>query len=487
MRGLCKYQVLFIMTLFFLPSLFAEDTVPVEGSTPLVIPLSKNVNDQNLTISTIGSQIGELLQKIPSSSMPQSFETVQKIRQNYEDFFAAKDSCAKKAEEAETLCIESKSPSAQKAKGIVARAGPILASISSAQKACSSTADMASSAGEAVSAAKSACAGAKTMCDISCSTANKSLENFMALSKDFVNVANIEIAKGRAEMQYQFYLIEAEFAVNKYNAAYPKTIGTEKNATPLGTTASLVGRCQDYARDVDLFARSLGNLLAANQSAKDCAAKLGTNSGSPTSMAQYCELPANSSTSICVCQRDNNAAGCPGSIGKNSGADKLKDETGKNIKNAAGANQFAGGFDPVTSQAIDLGKLKSDANPNSDSSIKDSAKNDGGIGAAPGGGPGSSLGSGGGGAGASSKDAAVDPENKKNFGTFGAAGGSGSSSGKAGSSSAGALGKKEMDGIQRAIASEKLRAEVSGPNGKSNWEKVTTQYLQKSPSLLSGQ
>lgn len=492
MRVIFNCLVLSISILLLAPRVFADGSGV--GTMPLSIPITQSASEQNMIISKIGSQIGLLIQSTPPGLLQQSSAGAQKILQNYQEFMAAKTTCAKNAEIAETLCIESKSPQAQIAKSIVDNAGPILALVSSAQKACSSTADMTTLASEAASLAKGACVSAKTLCDSSCSTAGKSLESLLAFSKAYVPAAHLEIKKVMATTvelasEEMILLESADLAVNNYDAAYPETIGSEIKVLPIGTTGSIVGRCQGYAKDVVLFAINLGNLLNANQSAKDCAAKLATNTGSPTSKAQYCEVPANAVTSFCVCQKDNNAAGCPGSIGKTGGVDKTKDETGKNIKDSSGKNQFAGGFDPVKPQSVDLGKLNSEDKAKSENGDSANSKIDGGIGAnaAAGGGPGSASGAHG--AGDSSKDASLNPEDKKkwSFGSFLGIGGGGSSSGRSGSGSAGSLGKKEFDGIQRAIASEKLRAEISGAAGKSNWEKVNERYLRNSPSLLSGQ
>ena len=48
----------------------------------------------------------------------------------------------------------------------------------------------------------------------------------------------------------------------------------------------------------------------------------------------------------------------------------------------------------------------------------------------------------------------------------------------------GSIGTKEMNAINRKLASEQVAAQVSPASGKSNWEKVKQMYLFKENSFI---
>lgn len=480
-------------------SLTKAGTAPAAGSVATAISAESLRTGQELLSAangTLSNAIQIATTSTPAPAVPYSFtaSSLTALQTKIQSYVSTtKKACASAAETAGFMCIESTSPGAVAAKGIMELAGPALATTNSVNKSCNDTAKVTDLVGKGLALAKGACIAMKTACDLACTTATADL-----------NAINAMIGKLTADLTTDF-LSASEYCGNltllyaecqAANVAKRESLSgailalkpaVAKEAVPAspGTTPFIAAKCQMHATDIAQFGLNIFNIMQSSASAKACAAKTAGGNGSA---AEYCKLPANSATTFCVCLKDNKAEGCSGYVAKTSDSIKL-DETGKDIKDTGKGNQFMSGFDKVKPQNIDLGKLNSDQNKTADAGkASDSKGTGGGSGSYPSGGSSGSSGGAAGG-GHDAKDAVGSGDKKKwSFGSFaGGGGGSATSGGGAGfKGSDGGLGQKDMDALQREIASEKIRAEVSGASGKSNWEKINERYLSNSSTLLSG-
>ena len=463
----------------------------VVGSIPEVVPFKSSTVVQNEKLQGIvSSQIIPTLSVLNAAGMS-SAALLYEIQVSIETLMKTKIACSDSADTAEQLCIEGKSPQAIIAKGIVNAAGPILASINSAQKSCSTTASTTNLAQQAMSLAKGACVGAKLICDTTCSKADAELKVISSKLTIFQTkaMAEYKLRLGASIDPLDRVILEpVPPALVSLKATVEPVLVAESAPAPTGTTTSLVVRCQGYSKDVALFATNIFGLLAANKSANECKDKLASTGGNPSAQ-EYCAIATNTSSTFCKCQKDQTAEGCPGHLAVTPTTSKeTKDGKGNNIKSDGKGNQFAGGFDPVKPGPVDLGGLKSDGTTRTAGDDKKADAGGGGFGSAGTSGGGSSGGGSGAGKGSDAKDAVAGEDRKKTgLGSFFGLGGGSSSGSGSGKSGNGSLGQKDMDAIQRQIASEKLRAEVSGASGKSNWEKVSERYLRNKSTLLVGQ
>lgn len=459
------------------------------GSVPTVVPF---VTSAEVTSKKLASEVDFQFPSLYSMLVGANISTasdLQHIELAIETYTTSKMACAKAADTAEGLCIESKSPQALSAKGIVDSIGPALEKISSAFGSCNLAASKSQLVKDKTDLAKDACVASKVICDGSCAKAAGQLKEINANTTAFINATKAEItAKITPACQTPPYkmckeISEASLALDTFAAAVPPALQAEAAATPVGTTASIAVRCQGYSKDIALYATNIAAALVAKQSAQSCADQL--NNGSTASKEEYCKISANAGTSFCKCQKDNTLEGCVGYTAKAVVGEKIKDDTAKDIKNIGSKNQFAGGFGKNSS--IDLGKLKSDLPMTAEDYKKAADSKTDAATANPAGSVGGGPSGGNSGGSVNAKDAVGSDDKKKSFGSFFGGGGGGSSASGSGKGSNYGLGKKDMAQLQRQIASEKLRAEVSGASGKSNWEKVSERYLRNSSSLLVGQ
>lgn len=408
-----------------------------------------------------------------------------------------KKTCLGLAEKTEFLCIEGTSPGAVAAKTLVSSAGPILAAVNSAQKACSNTSKITGLAAMGLTVAKGVCMASQMACTTSCSAALAKLKssvttytsNATTASTTDQKLAYAECAKLLSGYGACIGEANAKVAAVKSALAQVQTI-TQKEAAPTpGTSAGLAAKCKMKLADALMMAANVASLMLAKKNADECDKKLSTAgvAGAGATVTQYCETPANASTQFCSCQKEPNKEGCPGFTASTSTVDKEKqDQKGLDLKGVGGKSSFAGsgnkGFDPST--GLPTGVSDSEASGD-ESQLSLSGSGSGTT--FGGGGGGNAAGAGGAGsAAAGSSNPPVEREKKKwDFGSFASSlfGGGGGSKGK--NTTNGNL--KQKEAIERKIASDKLSREVSSASGKSNWEKIRQAYLIKENTLLTGQ
>lgn len=406
----------------------------------------------------------------------------------------SKPACTGTAEKAELLCLES--PGVSNVKTMMNIAGPVVAAVSSASKACSSLNKLTSLAGTGLTIARGVCVASKFMCDMSC---GKSVKEIIALAAEIQAVQttfNQELARMKLNCDSIDFGVDpicmkimADHApVNASLQQIGVALKPETTPTP-GTSVSLVAKCQGYAKEVIQLTVSILGTIKASDNAKKCEQQLATTAGGAAiSAQQFCEVPANAVSPVCKCKSDPSAVGCPNALASLSTSAAAANQQGSNLKNSAGVSGFASDGSKVN---LDSALPSSGAAFNSKTlpSGAGLSSNRAGLGGSGAGKSGGSSSSGGGSdTGSAGTDVAAKPAKKKwDFGSFFSSGGGGGSSGGSKSSANGNLiGGKQMDAIQRKLASDQLATEVSPASGKSNWEKVRRMYLIQENTLISG-
>ncbi len=421
----------------------------------------------------------------------QSSALVKPLAASLEKYLTlSKKACTENAERSNMLCLEDTSDGIKAVKMLVDYGGPILGAISAAQKSCSSLNKITSLASMGLAAAKGVCMASKYMCDNTCGAAQKELLNIQKNAKQFAQAFNSDVNLGRMACASTDAASQAKCAAVKQQHPVVTPIITqldynlvaEVKPTP-GTTPAMVVGCQNHLKDIGLMALNLIGVMKARDSAKECEKQLSVAGGGELSKQQYCEIPANAPTETCKCERDKMAAGCPAALAatlNSSGSDLA----GLNIKNGAGVSGFASGATPTTPTSALTGLNGASSNPNGSGYKGRGASSSAGSGG--GNSQGADSSAAGGGDSASALDKKDKSSKKWDFGSFGSNEGGGSAGAKGIGKNGGGLGEKDMDALNRKIASEQFAAEVSSSSGKSNWEKVKRMYLFKETSFLNG-
>jgi|GEM_PF-3828526 len=418
-----------------------------------------------------------------------AIDSVQKHITEYE---AAKTSCTTVAEVTETVCFEGTSPMAIAAKTAINIAGPVIALVGSAQKACSKTATITGYAALGLTVAKGICIGSQLTCKTSCGLALLNLKKSIAAWSATVEAAVVkDTAAANTCAPECTAIIPVRTAAAKAAIASIQLL-TENEALPvsLGAAGGLSASCALKAFDVAMFAVNIANLTMANKSAKQCEAKLAASSGegSTVTATQYCETAANANSEFCKCQKDPKAQGCAGHFATEK--DINPDIAGTNLKGGAGGpSSFASASKtnadiPKNSALADNVKNDSDASDELGAKDPSTEANSAGQGGSVGGAPNNFSND------TAAADAATNEKKKWSFGAF-ANGVSNMFGGGRGSKAPGPNGNsksaqdQQNQALQRKIASDKLAGEVTSASGKSNWEKVRQTYTIKKNTLLS--
>lgn len=436
-----------------------------------------------------------------------------------------KPTCITLTEKTEFLCLEGTSPGAAAAKSLVSSAGPILAAVNSAQKACSNTSKITGLAGTLLTAAKGICMASQGACTLTCGAAlTKWTGSITALVAKIQTQAQADASlaetdcyeKGEAAGEaaaaasmgagympaFQAVYGPCKADVAKKAAAVKAALTeiqtvskTEAVPATPGTSAGLAAKCKLKITDAIMMAANVASLMMAKKNADECDKKLSTagTAGAGATVTQYCETPANTNTQFCTCQKNPNQEGCPGFTAATPATEQQKaEQQGLNLKGVGGKASFAGsGNNSTTKPTGALGDVPtSGAGGGSDPLSLNGAGpgSTGGAGEVIGGNsPSAGLGKAGG-SGSGSDAATIEREKKKwDFGSFASSVGSFFGGSKGGSRGNGSLSNTQKDAIERKIASDKLSGEISSASGKSNWEKIRQAYLIKENTLLSGQ
>lgn len=402
------------------------------------------------------------------------------------EYHAELTKCSESAGKAANFCSMIRSPTAQAVQMLMTAGAAALQSTTSASKNCRMTAGLSKVAQSAMTLAQLTCSGMKMRCDSSCAAATKKYEKLSAKTQQAITCGNGKIQAGSAALVGGAELVREGQSSNVGAQTVQKSIGvTQKDLS------GYIAQCEAHSLDIMQMGMQVAGLATAFMQAKDCEKKLtadnGSGDGTPATVADVCQQPANASMQMCKCNANPMAEGCPAAI-----ASKPSDSgKGMTLKTTGVGSQMGGpsvysqkGLSPGARAALGL----------------DSGNNDGAWGSSPnadagGQSPfGAVAGAGGGSAGGASgategKDKKVAEDKDKKAGGSGLFGGLGGFGGLFGSGDKNKDGRtfkggNPVDNAKRKLASEDYAAEVSAASGKSNWEKVRNRYVENRGTLL---
>lgn len=477
--------------------------------TPPPTPITAAAEQQTTTLTgAVKTAISGALPVLQNATPSLPFSNSATLLTSYIDpmitkYATFKKTCTTLAEKTEFVCAEGTSPGQRATRALMAASGPLLAVMNSAQGMCSTTSKITDLASKVLIGAKLVCSGAKITCGLTCASAVSDLQ---ALSVDFDTrfESALELDQEMALENCSFFNEPASCnsdVANKFTAAVKAkgAISTALRAElgpTLGTSPSLVAKCEHSVEHIIGMTANVVSLAAAQKSAEECERRLASGGDMPTQ--QYCAMAGNSTTQFCKCQRDNTQEGCSGYLAMTSGG-PLNTNTvgGTNLKSeGSGPSSFAGGgpsssIKPSGDIALPTNLTQNNSNPSGNSLTANSNGNSGRGSPTGGSGLGGS-GSSGSGSSASNKNNADKPEKKWSFGAFANKvgnlfkGGGGKSSKSSANGSVTAANKADAL-AKRKLASEKLSSEVTQASGKSNWDKVHRTYTLNESTFISGQ
>lgn len=261
-----------------------------------------------------------------------------------------------------------------------------------------------------------------------------------------------------------------------------------------------VKTCKSYDGALAQMAIMASQMITTAALADKAANELGSNDPSKNidySMKTMCASADSANNPVCKCESNPNAVGCPGNL-----AASMKESNTAKLNSNAGASNMAGinKNKIITSdgKSLDMSGISLDAQkalaatsakPNSESDLSngkpEAAQGGGGAGGGSGGSSGSTAANGKG-----DENSKTDPTSIG--GKFSNAVGSlfkGGFFGGGGSRENSKNGKIQTDQyqqkIQRSIANQQVRTEVSNSTGVSNWEKVKQKYKSDSQLLIN--
>lgn len=441
------------------------------------------------------NHLGNGAQSIPFMGVINAYN---EIGQELNLYVQDKQLCVKKAELANKLCIEGRSPGARAAKALVDFSGPVLAMMASAQKACSGTRKVMNLAAIGMTVAKGVCVAAKMTCDAKCADTTAKLNAIATKVQAVDGFLATDVAKGIKEcatrgtqsVACKNDLVTKKRTVNVVNSMLNSDIQQENNPQN-GTAAQMVANCQEKGKDILLMATNIMGMMMAKSGAKKCEEQLAASAGTAgasgdISTADYCASAATSGTQFCKCQSNPTAEGCAGSLAAGGAVGDANNQRGANLKANQGVNGFAGGGTRGSGSNFNLG---GGSNGTESGAALASLEAGGSVTGAAGTGSGGSVaGSAGSAAAADGTGNGVKPgekadDKKWNFGSFvpGGGGAMGGRGGQAGGN--GNLTSQQQEAIERKIASERYSAEITTSSGKSNFDKIKSVVRQISSTL----
>lgn len=489
--------------------------VGAQPTDPASVPAPQTVISQNATTATTNMinaikraeasiqpvltvQIGTATYNFPATkaAMQQLTAAAEGIYKN------KKEVCVKGAEKTEKLCLEGTSPGVRAAKGLMDAAGPILAVIGSAQKACSSTRKITNLAAVGITVAKGVCVASKVSCESTCSAAMEERKNLADRKLAEVETKmNTETAAAQRACDALAATTAGtpppcrpaiENAYNQFRSSYKTSVSAALNqeGTPnQGTSLAMKNQCAAKGRDILLMATNILGLVMAKQSAQKCEKQLAsaTTAGGPganISTSEYCSSPETSTTQFCRCQSNPTAEGCPGNLAAGGLDPSQNNQRGVNLKAGQGVNGFAGG----TKGGVGGTDFNLGGGNGADSTGAALANLQGGgsvFGASSA--MGSTVAGGGGGSATPTAAAAAasgtTPDKKWNFGAFASSGGGGTAARGGSAGGNGNMSQQQQEAIERKIASDKYAAEVTPSSGASNFDKIKKVVRQISSTL----
>lgn len=399
-----------------------------------------------------------------------------------------KEACTKNSAEAEKLCSMVRSDKAIMVQQLMSAGATVLSSVTAASEACGTTQNLAKVAQGGMLLAQAACAAVKFRCDISCASAEK-------LMVEIKTGATALKVCGLDKLQStQMSGAELVQSAGRISARLDK----ELQAT--NTVPAAIVQCKKHSADIATMGMQVLGFAQASLEAKTCKEQLsagqsgkGTNTaaGGPASSlttADYCAIPANASSTTCKCTKGPNTDGCLGSIAKSGiNIGHVAAGGGASAFAGAGSGSFAGvnasnpadkktasvngaGLSAAAREALGL-----PANSSAESTA---------AGTGPGSGAASTV-------GALAKQGSAENLEKGKY-NFSSSSGLGGSGGSGASRSAGGAGTnrpgytdEQEKAVQRKLASEQAKAEISSASGISNFEKMRNRYRIDSEKFLA--
>lgn len=372
-----------------------------------------------------------------------------------------KTACTKNSAEAEKLCSMIRSDKAIMVQQLMSAGAAVLSSVTAASEACGTTQNLAKVAQGGMILAQMACTAVKFRCDVSCASAEK-------LMVEIKTAATALKVCGLDKLQ-STQMSGAELV----QTAGRISIRLDKELQATNTVPAAIVQCEKHSADIATMGMQVLGFAQASLEAKTCKEQLAagqsgkgssTAAGGPVSnltTAEYCAIPANASSTTCKCAKNLNADGCLGSIAK-SGVNMGHIAAGAGASGLAGAG--SGNFAGV--------------NAGNTADKKTAAASGTGLSAA-------------GAVSALTKPGAAESAERAKY-NFGSTGGFGGSGGGAASRPAGGAGTnrpgytdEQEKAIQRKLASDQARAEISPASGISNFEKMRNRYRMDSEKFLA--
>lgn len=388
-----------------------------------------------------------------------------------------KESCSNTSAQAEKMCSMVRSKKAKDVQKVMSVGAAVLSKVTAASDACGTTSDISKIAQGGMLLAQGTCSAMKIRCDLSCASAKK-----MLLTMERTAGA-LKACKATITTTAPASLAQVETGVTNFQAKIKEELSEGKSVP------NAITQCKNHKTDIALMGLSALGFLSAFQDAQECKKQLASGNGdggktssslaSPTmSTAEYCSMPNNAASLTCKCTTNPNAEGCLGSLAK-SGVNIGK------IGNNGGASAFA------SAGSNGLGALKSTGKNGSGSdelapgaNLSEAAREALGISAVA---PGDAVGTAAGGAAGSAEAArkAKEEEKEKPKYSFFSNLGSMLSGGRKPDQAAKAAirGYEQDQAIKRKLASDQVRAEISGASGKSNFDKIRSRYQQNAASF----
>jgi len=407
------------------------------------------------------------------------------IKKDLVVYAESQKACLAKENRANTLCIEARNPDVQK---YAMFAQTLMAGLTGFTDSCSKWSKLMNMGNTALGLYQAQCGLWKGMCSSSCTKAVTSINAAKANSKKLIASYQTKATSAASTLSLQGRVKEA----SDYTASVTKmqTDMTNFDETyfqrELNTggdyrsVAKKLETCIGYAKQLATSVLGAAGMVKSMAGADKCEED---SSNAPTALAGDtpvdCTIPANKANNMtCICQDAPRTPGC----------DSLLDSStvAKNLDNVRAASTTDYVPNTPSGGKIDLGgdggglDLASKAGGGSGSSSP----------GAPGGGRGAGIDGGGGGGSGPAGSPAVQ-KSALNTNILGGEGGGGGGGGSWGSGGGDDGLRQYLPGGAKDPAAQGLAGQgsgatgVTGPAGKSNWEKVRERYRDNKRSLLN--
>jgi hypothetical protein len=428
------------------------------------------ISQMNGTLNSIDARLQQLRSTCTANEMtgvipqecfqiPKAESAVTKLRSAVNAYSTPQTLCTSSAAGSEGLCSTVLSPGVKNVQKLLTAGQAAIGATTSAADTCEKSSNLMSKAQTAMTAASVACSAIKLTCDKSCASSAAQLNAMTPV------------------------VSEIELAVQGSASALNAHISTEQTTV----TAKITG-CQKHEVSlVDMGTQAVGLYLAAKDS-QSCKEEISqdpksTGGAAPAGAAppppeeavttEMCADVAIAAVPVCKCKADPKGQGCSGILADNKNPATIK-SVGKGSQ-LAGLGSFKqsgkiSGLNSATEADLNAGidPNSSNANLNSDSGAATAAD--------------ISAGKMGSAADALDKTTAGKDKAKLGSGGIGSFGGGGSSGGGNKSENK-VFSDGQIADAKRQIAAERLQAEVSTASGKSNWEKISTRYVENKHSF----